>query len=150
MEFLPSKKLSHADRLSRLTPRFCKPLEDAVIVAIRAENEINNIYNTVRELPITLEEIRINFEKDNCIMKIKKQLRFKGKNTTGNNAFSLCNNVLMYVERIVIPASLQRHMLKEFHIEYPGIFRMKSLMRCYTYWPKMDQDIKNLVKSCRG
>lgn len=73
MEFLPSKKLSHADRLSRLTPRFCKPLEDAVIVAIRAENEINNIYNTVRELPITLEEIRINFEKDNCIMKIKKQ-----------------------------------------------------------------------------
>lgn len=45
---------------------------------------------------------------------------------------------------------LQRCMLKEFHIEYPGIFRMKSLMRCYTYWPKMDQDIKNLVKSCRG
>lgn len=89
----------------RLKPRFCEPLEDAVTVALRAENEINNIYNTVRELPITLEEIRINLSKDNCIMKMKKQLRFKGKNITGNNAFSLCNDVLMYTERIVIPVA---------------------------------------------
>lgn len=81
---------------------------------------------------------------------MKNQLRFKVKNITGNNAFSLCNDVLMYAERIVITALLQRRMLNEFHIGHLGIFRMKFLMRCYIYWPKMDQDIENLVKSCRG
>ena len=28
--------------------------------------------------------------------------------------------------------------------------RMKSLMRCFVYWPGMDRDIELLVKNCRG
>ena len=57
MEFLPSKKLSYRDGLSRVIPKFCKPVEDKVIVAIRAENEIKNVlYNTVRELPRTMKK----------------------------------------------------------------------------------------------
>ena len=28
--------------------------------------------------------------------------------------------------------------------------RMKSLMRSYTYWPRMDQDIDKMIKECRG
>lgn len=79
-------------------------------------------------------------------MKMKKQLSFKGKNIIRNNAFSLFN-LLMYAERIVIPALLQKRMLREFHIRHPGISRMKSLMRCY--WPKLYYDIENLVKSYR-
>ena len=54
--------------------------------------------------------------------------------------------VMMYADRIVIPASLQKRILKEFQVGHLGISRMKSLMRGYTYWPKMDEDIKNLVK----
>ena len=57
---------------------------------------------------------------------------------------------MMYADRIVIPTSLQKHMLKEFHVGHLGISKMKSLMRCYTYWLKMGEDIQNLVKSCRG
>ena len=38
MEYLPSKKLSHADELSRLIPKFSEPLEDTVIAAIKTEN----------------------------------------------------------------------------------------------------------------
>ena len=67
-----------------------------------------------------------------------------------NNAFSICDCVLMYADRIVIPTSLRKHMLKEFHVGHPGISRMKSLMRCYTYWLKIHENIQNLVKSCRG
>ena len=70
MEFLPSKKLSHADGLSRLILKFSKPLENPVIVAIRAKKEIKNIlHNTVRELPITLEEIRRKLRNDNFMFK---------------------------------------------------------------------------------
>ena len=40
MEFLQAKKLSHADGLSRLIPKFSEPLGDKVIAAIKTENEI--------------------------------------------------------------------------------------------------------------
>lgn len=64
MEFLPSKKLSHVDGLSRLILKFCEPLEDTVIATIRAENEIKNVLcNTATELPVTLEQIRVKVEK---------------------------------------------------------------------------------------
>ena len=80
MHFLPSKKLNHRGELSRLIPKFYEPFEDTVIAATEAENEIKNVlYNIVRELPITLEQIRIKSEKDDFIIKMKKQMRFKEK-----------------------------------------------------------------------
>ena len=91
------------------------------------------------EIPITLMEIKIKSEKDDFITKMKKQIRFKEKvKISGSNAFSLRNNVLMHTERIVISASLQKCMLKEFHVGHSGISRIKSFMRYYMYWPKID------------
>lgn len=40
----------------------------------------------------------------------------------------------------VIPAILQKR---------TGMSRIKNLLRSYVYWPKIDMDILNLVKSCR-
>ena len=68
------------DGLSKLIPKFYKPLEDIVTSAIKAENEIKNVlYNTVRELPITLEEIKVKLEKDEFIIKMKRKIRFEEK-----------------------------------------------------------------------
>ena len=64
--------------------------------------------------------------------------------------FSLCDNVLLYGERVVIPKTLQKRILKGFHAGHPGKNRMKSLMRSYEYWPKMDLDISNMVDVCKG
>ena len=71
-------------------------------------------------------------------------------NITGSKAFSLCNNVLMYADRIVITSLLQKRMLKEFREGHLEISWINSLMKCYTYRPKRDQDIEDVVKSCRG
>lgn len=35
------------------------------------------------------------------------------------------------------------------YLDHFGISRMKSLRRGYTYWPRMDPDIGNVVKTCR-
>ena len=40
--------------------------------------------------------------------------------------------------------------MKEFHQGYPGIGRMKALIRSYTYWPNVDKDIEQVVKTCKG
>ena len=33
---------------------------------------------------------------------------------------------------------------------YQGKNRTKSSMRCYVYWPNIDWDIANMLKSCKG
>ena len=43
MEFLPFKKLSHADGLSRLIPKFSLPLEDTVIASLKAKKEVKDM-----------------------------------------------------------------------------------------------------------
>ena len=38
---------------------------------------------------------------------------------------------------------------KELHDTHPGCSKMKSLARCYVWWPKMDSDIEDTVKHCQ-
>ena len=57
----------------------------------------------------------------------------------------MCDNVLLYGERLVKPKTLQKQILKDFHAGHPGKNRMKSV-----YWPKMDLDISNMVDACKG
>ena len=88
-----------------------------MIVPIKTENEIKNVlHNTVRELPLTVEEITLKLWNDDFILKMKDQIIGKVKNRKVNesNAFSIYDGVLMYADRIVIPTSLQKRMLKEF------------------------------------
>ena len=62
------------DGLSRLIPKFNKPFKDTVIALLRPENKIKNVlFNTVTELPVTLDKIRVEAKKDDFIVKIKKQ-----------------------------------------------------------------------------
>lgn len=53
-------------------------------------------------------------------------------------------------ERVIIPYSLQKKILKQIHIGHPGIVRMKSIARSYVYWPNIDRHIEDLVRQCNG
>ena len=148
MEYIPSKKLGHADGLSRLIPKYCEPFEDTVIAALRTEKDHNtSLCNLVKELPVTLEEIVKEAEKDEYITQTKEKLM---EDQQVSEVFSTCNDVLLYRERVVVPATLQRRILKDFHIGHPGTTRMKSLMRSYVYWKNMDRDVEDTVKACKG
>ena len=91
-----------------------------------------------------LEEMKKALD-DNFIVEMKKKL--KDMSTTEPKLYSICNDVLMYSDRVVVPLSLQNQILKEFHSGHPSISRMKSLTRSYVYWHNMDGDIKSLVKA---
>ena len=116
---------------------------------LRTDCEIKNmIANTIKELPVTLLEIKSEAMNDDFITNIKQKITAKNKIVP--EVFSLCDNVLLYSERVVILKKLQNRILRDFHTGHPGINRMKSLMRSYVYWPKMDNDITDMIEKCKG
>ena len=106
------------------------------------------IANTIKELPVTLLKIKSEAMNYDFIINIKQKIT--AKNEKVPEVFSLCDNVLLYSERVVIPKKLQNRILRDFHTGHPGINRMKSLMRSSVYWPKMDNDIRDMIEKCKG
>lgn len=110
MEYVKSKEHGHADGLSRLIPKKEEILEETVIAALTEEKEISGLLlNTVRELPVTLDQIKKEAEKDHYIVNLKSQTRWNKKQKKGTqiSPFSICDNTLMYADRIVILKSLR-------------------------------------------
>ena len=54
----------------------------------------------------------------------------------------------MFGDRVVVPNIFQKKILQQFHRGHPGICRMKSIARSYVYWPGIDKEIEDFVKSC--
>ena len=106
------------------------------------------IANTVKEFPVTLADIKRKSREDEFIQSIKNKIHDKDPNVP--EVFSLRDDVLLYNDREVIPNSLQRKILKDFHMRHPGKNRTKSFIRCYVYWPNMDRDIADMVESWKG
>ncbi|XP_053698983.1 uncharacterized protein K02A2.6-like [Sabethes cyaneus] len=49
---------------------------------------------------------------------------------------------------MVVQPSLRQAVLKDLHVAHIGIVKMKGLARSFVYWPRIDADIENTVKSC--
>ena len=68
MEYVSSEKFDRVDGLSRLIPKYREPLEDSVIASLQSEGELKTtLFNTVRELPVTLEQIKQEALRDEYI-----------------------------------------------------------------------------------
>ena len=50
--------------------------------------------------------------------------------------------------RIVLLATLRKRVLEELHQGHPGVVGIKSLARSHIWWPGLDSDIEERVKSC--
>ena len=73
MDFIPSKEITHADELSRLILKNTEPLEEIVITSLRFEMDVKYVlFKTVKELPVTLEEINFRQNLISSLIKPKK------------------------------------------------------------------------------
>ncbi|XP_054277784.1 uncharacterized protein K02A2.6-like [Macrosteles quadrilineatus] len=66
------------------------------------------------------------------------------------NSISQYKQCLLWGTRVIIPSTLRQQALKLLHMGHEGIVRTKALARSYFWWPKLDQDIENIVNSCQA
>lgn len=64
------------------------------------------------------------------------------------NELSVEKDILMWGYRVVVPQSLRSNLLKQVHQTHLGIVKTKSICRSYFWWPGLDKDIEDLIKSC--
>ena len=56
--------------------------------------------------------------------------------------------LIMWGNLVVVPQAGHKRVMEQLHDSHPGIPRMKSLARSFVWWPQMDNDIADRVKSC--
>ena len=61
---------------------------------------------------------------------------------------SIQEGCVLWGNRVVVPQNGQAEVLQELHNAHPGATRMKQLARLLVWWPSMDQDIAEMVRSC--
>ncbi|VDD83960.1 unnamed protein product [Mesocestoides corti] len=114
---------------------------------------------TVRALPVSILDIKQKAASDNTQRQAMRNVQSKWSNRSPTGDLqqlfrrrdSLCviDGCLMFGERVAVPKSLRLRVLCQFLTGHPGIGRMKSIARSYAYLPNMDQQIADLIKSCR-
>lgn len=61
---------------------------------------------------------------------------------------SVEDGCILWGARVVIPPQLRTRVIDEIHEGHPGMERMKCFARSYVWWPSLNADLENKVKSC--
>ncbi|XP_054287546.1 uncharacterized protein K02A2.6-like [Macrosteles quadrilineatus] len=140
------EEISNADALSRLP---CETSEE--------EGEIS-FFSASYRLPITSKEIATATKFDPVLSKVLDFTSNGWPNFVNDETvkpyankssqLSVEKGCLLWGSRVVIPPTHRKEILILLHSEHPGESRMKSLARSFVFWPGMDSEIENMVKSC--
>ncbi|GBN90691.1 Uncharacterized protein K02A2.6 [Araneus ventricosus] len=142
----PEKKIQNADALSRL------PTPETDISSPPEVLFLEELHNP----PVKADEISQANLSDTMLSQVINWV-LKGWTESAKECrifyhkryeLSVHKNCLLWGNRVVILEALRGRVLDEFLISHPGIEKMKSLARCYVWWPKIEDDIENHVGLC--
>jgi len=158
LKYRKGKDMCNVDALSRLP---VSPKLSSFSLESSAERKVN-FFSPVDECPLTSAEIRSESQKDLVLSKVV-QLALEGwPNKLSQNLkemglqpyferrheISVDQNCVIWGCRVVVPTSLRSSVLDLLHEAHPGVVKMKYLARSFVWWPGIDQDVEQKVKSC--
>lgn len=111
---------------------------DLMLTRIRDAGSLDDEYVSLR----TAVEEGFPSEKTNLPIGLRPYWPYRGQ-------LSVDGDVLLMGARLVIPASLRRDVLAELHASHQGIDKTKRRGRQSVFWPGLNNDIENTVRTCR-
>ncbi|XP_041379597.1 uncharacterized protein K02A2.6-like [Gigantopelta aegis] len=142
---------ANADLLSRL------PLPET-IADVPIPGELILLMETIQSSPITSTKIKSWTDKDPILARVRN-CTLKGWTKTSaedlrpfsqrKEELSVQDGCILLGCRVVIPKVGREKLLDQLHETHPGIVRMKSLARSTVWWPGIDKQIEEKVKSCQ-
>lgn len=150
VEWVQSNKNS-ADWLSRAPLNTDPDIEESLDPALFYVFEENE------NLPLQYKDILLETKKDDILKKISTYLKIGWPHTIPEELVPFSHRrdelheeegVLLWGNRVIVPTKLRSSVLHELHDTHMGIVKSKALARSYVWWPKIDADIEEMVKSC--
>ena len=123
--------------------------------------EVVHLMEYLDTSPVTSSQIRLWTDQDPVLAKVKGWI-LTGWPENSPDDEKLCAYVsrkrelsvedgcLLWGSWMVVPEKGRKRVIAMLHQAHPGISRMKSLSRCYVWWPGMDKDLELCVKSCEA
>ena len=151
IEYRKTDLHANADGLSRL------PVQEA---GQKSELDVDSLFNIVQMsgLPLNHAKLKSATQSDSVLHKVLEFTRkgWPGKVDDDLTTFSKIRNELtveadcvLRGSRVIIPSKYRKQVLQELHSSHLGMCRMKSQARSHVWWPGIDSDIEQLVKSCQ-
>ena len=134
-----------------------KPLVQTNLDA-QADDTTNNVFN-IETIPFNVsnDEMVGETRKDR-ILSVVYDCLLKGREfpqsaeflpyTRVKDQLYIYKECVLKVNRVIVPVKLKDKVLQMLRSEHMGISKTKNLARYYVWWPKIDEDIECLVKSC--
>ncbi|XP_055622468.1 uncharacterized protein K02A2.6-like [Toxorhynchites rutilus septentrionalis] len=159
IEYVSTQDFGYADVLSWLISNHPKPDEEAVIAMVRVEDDVSSCFHdSILDLPVTHKSLKIATKKDAVLQKVIYYTQGSCPSRcedvevrsffSRRDSYSVIDDCIMMADRIVVPKSLQKRILKQVHQGHPGIERAKAIARGIAFWPTIDEDITNYVRRC--
>ena len=148
--YKPGDEHANADVLSRL------PLPKAPS-QVPVPGETMLLMEALDSSPVTASQIK-SWTAHNPVLAKVHDLLLRGWQHSDDAALapyqrrlqelSVHDGCVLWGNRVVVPPPGRVRVIEELHEGHPGVSRMKSLARSVVWWPQMDQEIEDKVKSC--
>lgn len=152
IEYREGQKHGNADGLSRL------PLEGLVDEPCAPGDIL--LLESVNQAPIHAKNIQQLTAKDQILSRVFYWALHGWPAAKVDDIFrpfvqrkheiSVHNGCLLWGNRVIVPQKGRTEILQLLHANHPGIVAMKGCARSYVWWPQIDQQIENVVKSCEA
>ena len=147
----PGKAHANANTFSRL-PLATTPAEDQL-----TGNTVL-LFECLQVSQLSVSNIRRGTDQDPLLAKVRTfvlqgwPMHLEGEEfrpfVRRKDELSVNDCVLLWGSRAIVPLNSRERVIDVLHSTHPGVSRMKSLAGSYVWWPGVDAEIENRVKSC--
>jgi hypothetical protein len=157
ISYIPGTTLCTADALSRFPLRHnasnhdnsMPDLEDYVAAAVASVPLHDVIIDNIRAATaadVVLQEVlrytQTGWPDSSSLPPPIRQFAHSREHLT------VCDGLLMYDARIVVPHTLRDKLLNALHDAHQGVIKMRERARTAIWWPKIGDDIERVATSC--